>query len=118
MACARRLFFVSAYVMVSSAAQASPYLRGATDASGPVDALASKVWLGVGGDQISWEDGENWSPSGVPTTNDSVQIPSGIVHASNAVQAASLAIDAGATLMLGSTGNVAAANLAYAARCA
>ncbi len=65
--------------------------------------ITPKMWSGANGS--AWDDAANWEPVGVPTAANAVTISSGTVLASAVVNAASLTIADGATLMVGSTGS-------------
>lgn len=54
-----------------------------------------KTWIGGEG---YWDRAENWSPAGVPATNDDVVVGAGVCRAPNGVEVGSLAVATGARL--------------------
>ena len=63
------------------------------------------TWTGAG-DGINWTQAANWSPSGVPGADDTVNIAGGSVYVESSVSIANLTVEAGASLYINATGSV------------
>lgn len=68
----------------------------------PVSEPVVREWNGTG----VWTDASKWSPSGIPGSGDSVVIASGTCAVSNCFAVAEIAVSRGATLKVGTAGNV------------
>ena len=64
---------------------------------------SAKSWSGNAG-TTSWDNPFNWSPEGVPSSDNDVTIASGSVYAPRDIVVSSLSLGSGAKLWLGSTG--------------
>ena len=63
------------------------------------------TWTGAG-DGTNWTQAANWSPSGVPGANDTVNISGGSVYVESSVSVADLTVEEGASLYVNATGSV------------
>lgn len=65
---------------------------------------AAKSWVGMGDGQ-RWDDADNWSPSGVPTSEDVIDLSGAVtIYAPSTASVGSLRVGPSATLYLGGTG--------------